>query len=266
MDKIVVDEICPDLIDDVWRYVPNAKKRCCVCASGTTAIVFEYKADKIRRVYPTKILNQYLDRYGYVRTSFGGMHRMVALAFIPNPENKDTVNHKNGNKLDNSVENLEWATTLENTQHFRTADCFIEARKLHKRRQSESHKGQTHTVSEEIKRKLSINNRRENLSPERRKAISDGLQGRYMSPITRKKIGENTSKAQLGRITINNGVDEKRVYPNEFELLQSSGWVKGRLSRIWVTDGVNDKFVLPSEFNSTLKSKGFYQGRVKRKP
>lgn len=46
-------------------------------------------------------------------------HRLIALAFIPNPENKPTVNHKNHNRADNRVENLEWATITEQNIHLR---------------------------------------------------------------------------------------------------------------------------------------------------
>ena len=47
------------------------------------------------------------------------IHRLVALTFIPNPENKKTVNHKNHNITDNRVENLEWATMVEQNNHKR---------------------------------------------------------------------------------------------------------------------------------------------------
>lgn len=51
------------------------------------------------------------------KVSYHKIHRLVALTFIPNPENKPCVNHINCNKRDNHINNLEWVTYKENMQH-----------------------------------------------------------------------------------------------------------------------------------------------------
>lgn len=71
------------------------------------------------------ILKTNVDRYGYKKVVlykndkpyYFTVHRLVAIAFIPNPENKEQVNHKNGIRTDNSLDNLEWSTAKENVHH-----------------------------------------------------------------------------------------------------------------------------------------------------
>lgn len=77
------------------------------------------------RLVKGKMLKFYTDKYGYLKiglyqnqkSKMYSVHRLVALAFIPNPENKPQVNHDDGVKTNNYVTNLEWATSSENQTH-----------------------------------------------------------------------------------------------------------------------------------------------------
>lgn len=60
------------------------------------------------------ILNSGYAQVGITSVESGLVHRLVARAFCPNPDNKEVVNHINANRLDNRAANLEWVTTTEN--------------------------------------------------------------------------------------------------------------------------------------------------------
>ncbi|MDU4507298.1 MAG: NUMOD4 motif-containing HNH endonuclease [Streptococcus sp.] len=68
---------------------------------------------RVRSAHSDKRVKLWKD--GVVKTHL--VSRLVATAFTPNPENKGFVNHKNGNPLDNSIDNLEWVTRSENQRH-----------------------------------------------------------------------------------------------------------------------------------------------------
>lgn len=85
---------------------------------------YEISSDgQVRRIRTGHVKSLRKDRYGYLRVTLypSGktytIHRLVATAFIPNDKNLATVNHMDGNKENNTVQNLEWASVSTNLKH-----------------------------------------------------------------------------------------------------------------------------------------------------
>ena len=101
----------------------------CVGGISTPDSVSLYKINKEGDIYSLRskrILNKLPHTLGYVQTYitnyYGGgrwykLHRLVAMQFIANPHNLTDINHINGNKKDNRVENLEWLSHSDNIKH-----------------------------------------------------------------------------------------------------------------------------------------------------
>lgn len=109
-----------------WRDIPNFEGSYLISNLGNVKSVERFK----RNNAGTQFVNERLlvltpDKDGYLRVCLSkdglhylkSVHRLVAEAFIPNPDNLPVINHKNEDKQDNRVENLEWCTVKYNTNY-----------------------------------------------------------------------------------------------------------------------------------------------------
>ena len=107
----------------MWKFIQGTDHKAIITSDGRV-----FKRYHVCRKYPEKGFTGFREvnpglGCGYLQVYLSGIripqlvHRLVAEAFLPNPENKPCIDHINGNKLDNRVENLRWATQKENNNN-----------------------------------------------------------------------------------------------------------------------------------------------------
>lgn len=107
-------------MEEIWKDIPGYENKYQISNLGRVKS-FENNKGKYRELIRKPRINKqgyyYLGLWKHSKAKTFKIHRLVAQIFIPNPENKICVNHKDGNKLNNNVNNLEWVTYSENTIH-----------------------------------------------------------------------------------------------------------------------------------------------------
>ena len=97
-----------------------SKDRTIICSNGRK------QTFKSRKMIPSKNSAGYLQvglQVDKKRKNFS-IHRLIAMAFIPNPKNLPCVNHKDCDRLNNKIDNLEWCDIMYNTQSINTSRTF----------------------------------------------------------------------------------------------------------------------------------------------
>lgn len=104
---------------EYWKMIPGYEGQYMVSSWGRVKSFNYFNTKKEHLLTPHKNQNGYLSaqlcKKG--KTKLILIHRLVALAFIPNPDNLPVINHKDENKTNNRMDNLEWCTYSHNSKH-----------------------------------------------------------------------------------------------------------------------------------------------------
>ena len=171
------------------------------------------------------------------------VHRLVALNFIPNPENKPCVDHIDTNPLNNHYTNLRWVTHSENMLNPITRKRNSESQKRVQSGENNGMFGKNQKQSTKDLIAIDHHDRMFINNGNVEKFIKKDELDNYLNSgytIGRLPFNKNhiknmsdsaknrTGKNSKGNIIINNGITEKRIFPDELNYYIKLGWVKGR--------------------------------------
>ena len=190
----------------IWKFIPDGTNHHAICSYGDMVVRIPY-LDTIGRRVAGKVFS-FRELSGYYTVLHEFVHRLMIQTFMPDTWNPALdVNHKDGNKHNNHIDNLEMVTRSENLKHFWRADCFEDTR------------NKVLSVTHDAK----VQRATGNTYGAGRKHIHRG--------------GEH--KTCL--------IDELPIYLSQGWELGTDIVTRSNTGMIWVTDGINNQMILESD-------------------
>lgn len=222
-------------MEEIWKDIPGYEGKFQISNFGRVHRFHYIRYDSLGRSYnlPDRIMT--LEKGTYLGVRLEGksfrVHRLVAQVFIPNPDNLPEVNHKDENKHNNRVDNLEWCTHQYNNAYGTKGKRSSEYQKA--LYQTERGKQLKQRISQSVKeyyRKNGNPKKGTHMTPEQ---VENVRQGAIKGWNKRRKNGNtsNPSDTNKGYKWMHNKEKSVMVHPNNIQEYLQNGYEFGRLSR-----------------------------------
>lgn len=173
-----------------FKYIPEYEMLYSIDRNGN---VFSHISGKILKSHPNHRGYLMVDLYKDGKVKKCVIHRLVAITYVPNPNNFPEIDHIDTNRQNNNVENLRWCTRKENCNN-----------PLSLKHNGDSKKGEKHylygkSLSKEVKAKMSASHVGHTVSEETRRKISNANSGHIMSEEQKQLISESNKGKRMGK-------------------------------------------------------------------